>query len=297
MKFFYALGELTSDLVESIGTAIRRLSSEIILAGQLVNTKKGAMISFYVYIGLIVQCSTILISFVVKGIFSIFGDAFTSVYNLVMSIVRCDFRIFVKAVMLPLHSLNGHILVFSGFLVVVVQKLFFIQKSDRSFTDDESDVLKDLFDDSIAMYNVRVVAGKSGVFHVNGRPFVLGNFIFMKNWSIQKNLPVLIHECVHIWQYQRYGARYASEALYAQWTLPNAYDWRTEKKRDSNWFNWNREAQASFIEEMWGKYKFDGELKDGNTLWETTGEESDENFTFYQGIIAKIKLGTSNRIV
>jgi hypothetical protein len=297
MKFFYALGELTSDIAESLGTGVYKSSSNIFRAAQRANSSRVALLFLIKYFGILFQSSTLLTSFVVKAIFSVIGDVLTTVWSIVRGLIQVNKHQLAKAIMLPFHSLNGHLLVFFGYVVVVIQKLFFIQRSDRSFTEKESEVLNDLFDDSLAIYNVRMVVGRSGLFHINGRPFVLGNFVFMKDVSMHRGLPVLIHECVHVWQYQRFGARYASEALYAQWTMPNAYDWRTEKKMDSNWFNWNREAQASFIEEMWGKYKIDEELIDGNTFMENTIKGGDENFSFFQEIIAKIKLSSSNRIV
>jgi hypothetical protein len=204
--------------------------------------------------------------------------------------------------MLPFHSLNGHLLVFSGYVVIVIQKLFFIQKSDRSFTEKETDLLKDLFDDSLAMHNIRLVAGRSGIFHVSGRPFVLGNFIFMKDVSQHRGLSVLVHECVHVWQYQQYGARYASEALYAQWSLRNAYDWSTEKEKSDNWRYWNREAQAAFIEESWGTIRRTHEQNpiSGDNCVKTFLRESTEtspHLLFMKEVLRDVRSRSHNRFV
>jgi len=63
---------------------------------------------------------------------------------------------------------------------------------------------------------------------------------------------LLIHECVHAWQYQHLGPRYAVLALGAQVLLPDAYDWEAELGRGKpGWRQFNQEAQAELIEHTW----------------------------------------------
>jgi hypothetical protein len=302
MKFFYALGELTSDITESLGTGVYKMTSRIFRAAQEANSYRVAFFFMMKYYGILFQCATLLFAFLVKSVFSIIGDLCTAIWSLLLGSFQLDKGLLIKGFLLPFHSLNGHLLVFFGYIVVVIQKLFFIQKSDRSFTENESDVLKDLFDDSLAMYNVRVVAGRCGLFHVNGRPFVLGNFIFMKDINMQRGLPILIHECVHVWQYQQYGARYASEALYAQWSLRNAYDWRSEKEKSDNWRYWNREAQAAFIEESWGAIRRTHEQNhiSGDNCVKTFLRESAETspqLLFMKEVLRDVRSRSHNRFV
>jgi hypothetical protein len=302
MKFLYALGELTSDVVESIGTGIYRMGSSVFKAGQEANSAKVAGLFLFYYFSVIFQCGTLLVSFIVKGVFSVIGDVLSSVWFIIQGCFHLERRLCVKGFLIPFHSLNGHLLVLSGYVVVVFQKLFFIQKADRSLSENEADVLKDLFDDSIAMYNIRLVDDRCGIFGLSDRPFVLGNFIFMKGVRADHTQSVLVHECVHVWQYQQYGARYASEALYAQWSLRNAYDWRTEKEQSENWRNWNRESQAAFIEESWGTIRriYAQHRVSGDHYVQTFLRESDDataQFLFIKKVLRDIRRNTHNRFI
>jgi hypothetical protein len=57
-----------------------------------------------------------------------------------------------------------------------------------------------------------------------------------------------------VWQYQNVGARYATDALYAQLTVPETYSWRAELGRELVlWRDFNREAQAQLLEDVWAE--------------------------------------------
>jgi len=49
---------------------------------------------------------------------------------------------------------------------------------------------------------------------------------------------ILVHECVHVWQYQNIGSRYTMDALGAQAVYgAGAYDWEAELARGNS--DWN----------------------------------------------------------
>jgi hypothetical protein len=109
-------------------------------------------------------------------------------------------------------------------------------------------VLHGVFRGAIDLDRVRVVPGRAGLFDVNKRPFTLGNTVYLKG---RTSPGLLVHEAVHVWQYQHHGARYAAEALWAQLRLGRrAYDWRAEQARGKDWRHFNAEAQAAYVEHL-----------------------------------------------
>src|SRR5205814_3844422 len=109
-----------------------------------------------------------------------------------------------------------------GTFVALVQKVLFLQRPARALTEAEREMLRRVFRRSVSLYNVRLVEGRAGLFGFNVRPFTLGNTIYLKYYL--SSLPgLLIHECVHVCQYQNIAPRYLIEALGAQVLLPDAY--------------------------------------------------------------------------
>jgi hypothetical protein len=148
-------------------------------------------------------------------------------------------------------SLAGQVLLVLGTFVALVQKVLFLQHRARALTGAEREMLRRVFRRSVSLYNVRLVEGRAGVFELNGRPFTLGNTIYLKHYL--SSVPgLLVHECVHVWQYQNVGPRYVVEALGAQVLLPDAYDWAAEIDGGKpGWPGFNKEAQAQLIEDTW----------------------------------------------
>ena len=154
---------------------------------------------------------------------------------------------------------GGILLILAESLSFIQAVIPFVQPLERRLTTEERKRLKKVFRGSLALYNIRLYEGSAGLFSVNARPFTLGNKIYLKERDVSVERSLLVHECVHAWQYQHAGARYAVQALAAQWTLENAYDWEAEVAggRDA-WKRFNREAQAEFIEDLYDQ----GELVD-----------------------------------
>jgi hypothetical protein len=83
--------------------------------------------------------------------------------------------------------------------------------------------LRKIFGDSVDYEAVRIKEGHAGLFSANDRAFTSGNTIYMKGFrddpfttDRMEQMPVLVSEMTHIWQYQNGGARYASRALLSQ---------------------------------------------------------------------------------
>jgi hypothetical protein len=149
-------------------------------------------------------------------------------------------------------SLAGAIIVIGGKLISATQTILTLER-ERALTEEERETLRRVFRKSVSLYNVRLVERKAGIFSLNGDPFTLGNTIYMKGTSTTSWLSILVHECTHVWQYEHLGARYTSDAIWAQQTA-NAYKWRAEMTDGkAHWRDFNREAEAEFVEDVYDK--------------------------------------------
>jgi hypothetical protein len=165
---------------------------------------------------------------------------------------RPDRRTFVQGLGEVGSSLAGPVLVGAGKAVALVQAVLFVQRGERPLSAGEHALLEQVFRGSVALYNVRVVDGFAGLFSFNRRPFTLGNTIYMKKREPERYARTLVHECVHVWQNQHVGTRYTVQALWAQVTEADAYDWEAELAAgDRPWSDLNREAQAEFLMHVW----------------------------------------------
>ena len=186
---------------------------------------------------------TNLLGALVKGVFGIIGAVPGGVAKLVAG-APLSGLVDIGA------SIFGALIIAGGMLLALVQRLLFLQSGARRLTASEVETLRRVFGESLSLYNIRIVDGRSGIFALSGRAFTLGNTIYMKK---ETRPSVLIHECVHVWQYQNLGPRYAADALGAQLIYGmRAYDWRDEPARGrGEWLDFNAEAQAEHIEDCW----------------------------------------------
>lgn len=158
----------------------------------------------------------------------------------------------------------GAVVAIAGSLAGFVQTLVRAQAPGRPLTKEEASRIASVYRGSLDLRPVRIVAGKAGLFTVlqpqypgaPARQFALGNRIYMQDTPASEWIDVLVHECGHVWQNQHDGTRYLAEALWAQntyeWVGRNAYDWLEEKNSGrARWQDFNREAQAEFIQTVW----------------------------------------------
>ena len=201
-----------------------------------------------------------LIGSVIKGISSFLTGVISGMIRILGGILGLKWALLLEGLIDIGSGTLGAIIVIGGKLISLFQTLtYFLQPNKRKLTTDEKRRLKHVFWDSLALYNVRLVNGFAGLFSVNSRPFALGNTIYMKNQDVSKNPDLLVHECIHVWQYQSIGARYTADALRTQW-FGNAYDWQQDVEQGrTNWVHFNKEAQGKFHEDLYDK----GELLHG----------------------------------
>lgn len=248
----------------------------------------------------------------IKEIFSLIATLLKATLNIVGGILGGTIKMLGGLVILQgslilegLADLNspvvGGIIMVIGKSVALVQSLILAQDFERPLNDHEEAVFRRVFKDSVDSNLVRIIEGRAGLFGLNARAFTLGNTIYMKTDIIPDEL--LVHETTHAWQYQQIGVRYSSDALSAQWFIPDAYNWRREivKRRKTEWLSFNREAQAEFLEDLW-KY---GELRDSSgrrTSWghgsfyDADGHQSFPHFSVNSNDYTSIATEAVNRI-
>ncbi|MBI4850950.1 MAG: hypothetical protein HY819_03890 [Acidobacteria bacterium] len=117
-----------------------------------------------------------------------------------------------------------------------------------ALSPQEIKLLEKIFYSSIDYKKVRVKAGNSHLLTISGRAFVMGNTIYMPRENYLTSL--LIHEMVHIWQYQNQGYDYISKSLKGQY-LGEGYDFVKGIEGAKPWVKLNPEQQASLIEEAY----------------------------------------------
>ena len=127
-----------------------------------------------------------------------------------------------------------------------------MQYGERPLTPAEVAMLTKVYRKSVNLDLIRVVDGFVGLFSVNDRAFTVSNKIYMKNENPATYKQTLVHECCHVWQNQHRGTRYISDAAWAQMSMRDPYIWQDEISRGRIlWQDFNFEAQAQFIQEVW----------------------------------------------
>lgn len=251
-------GQAVSDVVETVGTLGRNGLDAL---GGLVAKAAG--------IGPVLRFVLHWLAVMVSGTFELAATAVQALFDLAVGLAAGLIRLVFGGIGGLLawdaatvsrglgdlaSSIAGSVVLLAGKALALIQAIVFMQQGERALTDHERTVLKQVFRSSVALYNVRLVEGFSGLFSVNPRPFTLGNTIYMKGDDPAANLDTVVHESTHVWQFQHAGVRYATDALWAQATISGQgeYVWEDEASRGrSRWLDFNREAQAQLVQNIW----------------------------------------------
>jgi hypothetical protein len=145
-------------------------------------------------------------------------------------------------------------------LVDIVQSVLRIQPGKRHLTEHERSILRPIFRDSLSYDAIELVVGSSGILTTSGRAFTMGFTIYLPTYSEQ----TLVHECVHVWQFEFGGFQYIGNSALNQLDSLvfdksyQPYDWQPRIDAGDSWYTLKSvEAQAQFIEDVYASGFFD----------------------------------------
>jgi hypothetical protein len=122
----------------------------------------------------------------------------------------------------------------------------------RSLSESEIEAARKVFSSSIKYESVRIE--KMGGFTelINGsRAYTLGNTINLPGKAHaypHQYVSIIIHELIHVWQYQHGGWGYIPNALLAQ-VFGEGYDFGKALRQGKPWAKMNPEQQAQMIQD------------------------------------------------
>jgi hypothetical protein len=141
--------------------------------------------------------------------------------------------------------------------VALAQRLLGVQAAPRRLTADETALLSSVCGDSLELEAIRVSEGRLGVLGLSGRPFTAGHLILVPRGSGEDSIypGTLVHEAIHVWQFEHGGPQYVLRSLWAQLTggigtlsAARGYDFDNALRRGTPWTAWNPEQQAELFE-------------------------------------------------
>lgn len=186
----------------------------------------------------------------------------------------------------------GAILLYGNYAIDWTLTFLDLKDKTRKLTKEEMEILRPIFGDSIFYEMIEVNEGRLGIM---GPPFApssdgattMGYAIYFRSFSII----TLVHECVHIWQFQFGGTHYIGQSaifqIFSWFGGEDPYDWFAKIGTDVNgWYLMeSTEAQAEFIEDI---FNFGNFIADDGTTDNTNGaffrESDDGNNEFIYGL-------------
>ena len=242
-NFVINVGDTIGGAMEMVGDAN---NDALNWFGKIIGAKP-----FFAWLGGIIKGVFSIIGVIIKGAFGIIAGIIGSFIKIFAGIITFEFSLILESLWDISSPMIGTIIIGIAKIISLIQSFFYAQDFERPLAEDEKAKLSIVYKNSLNYYVIRIIEGHSGLFGISSRPFTLGNTIYTKSSSF--SIDVLIHESTHVWQYQQTGNRYASDAIAAQWFIKDGYNWEKEIKdrNKTNWQDFNKEAQAGFIEDLW----------------------------------------------
>lgn len=127
----------------------------------------------------------------------------------------------------------------------------------RPLADLERRVLHGIFGDSLDPGPVRLHEGIGGLLNVSRRAFVIENAMYLPREALPLRRHLLVHEAVHVWQFQNGGHAYIGDSVHAQ-LFGDGYELEKGLLQGRAWAELNAEQQATLIEASFTQGCFDG---------------------------------------
>lgn len=160
-----------------------------------------------------------------------------------------------------IYTVIGLVIFLALRIVDIIQSTVRLQPAKRPLTDAERRVLWPIFRHSLNYNAIRVVVGPAGLLGITLKPFTMGFTIYLPSYSVW----MLVHECVHVWQFEFGGFGYIGNSALNQLDSMvfspgySPYDWQPHLDAGGSWYTLkSAEAQAKFIDSMYylGKFNY-----------------------------------------
>lgn len=170
-----------------------------------------------------------------------------------------------------------------GSLVTIsfAERLIGREAPAQTLTSSQIQILSKIFHQSVDFTVVILKVGDSHLLTSTKRAFVMGNTIYLP--TLAYSMELLVHEMVHIWQYQHGGVSYMGESLWGQY-VGEGYDFAKGIYNGKEWAKLNPEQQAELIEAGYAQGYFDN--PQSRFMWQG------EDLTNYLATaVAQLRLG------
>lgn len=257
-----AVGEFVADLFDTIGNLINDGLSWL---GSLLPGKWSII---FTWPGNIISSLFTFAGSVLKGLLNIVGNVITGAVRILFGLLTLNGPLILEGLN-DFAEIGGNLIVILGRLLELIHSIFIPWQVKRRLTPAEASMLARIYRGSLALYNIRIVENAAGFYGLNDIPFVMGNVIYLKGINVNPNDPlakdhILVHESIHVWQYQIEGGGYITSALGAEAfdsDTNRLHGWRVEFEVNDHFRfrDFNKEAQGWFLEDI---YRY-GELLPG----------------------------------
>lgn len=254
---FNAAGEAISDFFETAANWLRDLAAPPDLSDlRLGEQEQGGGV--FRWIARALAGALEAVGAAVKAVLNAAGGLLAGALRILGGIVSLSPDLILEGLTDILVAVVGPLILVLGKAVALAQTLIPLERPSRPLTEEERALLRRVYHESLGLASIRIVENRAGagVFGVSSAPFVLGNTVYMKNTPAVEWDLVLVHESVHVWQYQHEGAEYLARAIGNQIGGDGTAEWRAEADAGESWDAFGWENQAWFIEDVWE----DGEL-------------------------------------
>lgn len=268
--------DAAANVVQSVvDTAADGITDVVETVGNVVQTGLQGFGLGGAWLGGVVNGLTNLVGAVIKLVGGVISGVIGGAIRIVGGLVAWNGELIFKGILDIASGMAGSVLYLLAVFGSFIQKVVPVQKTERPLTKAEREMLGKVYFNSISLYNIRIVEGASWIFGGGVYATTIGNTIYMRDIIPDSGggRLTLVHESVHIWQYQNIGPRYMTDALGAQYLLPHtdtvklAYNWEVAEvgRGNTDWNAFNKEGQAEFIEDVWrlGKLTFNGNTTQG----------------------------------
>ena len=147
--------------------------------------------------------------------------------------------------------LELHLLIIDCFGITEIYEILleFFKFNSRPLHDWEIELAREVFGDSINYKRVRI--DEYAFFGPRQKRFAYVSFYHINSWGALQN-SILIHELVHVWQFEQMGSVYIPRAVAAQFTMQN-YDYggvdqlRKAFELGKDFLSFNYEQQGDIV--------------------------------------------------